>query len=472
MDWSRFREIASDVGALLFADIAHVAGLVVGGVYPSPIGYADVITFTTHKSLCGPRGACILTTDPALARKIDRAVFPGEQGGPHVNVFAAIALTFKIAQTDQFRQLQSQIVKNCSIFTNRLKEHGFRIPYGGTNTHLMNLDCSTVRGSDGVTLSGDQAARILDIAGIVTNRNTIPGDKSALDPSGLRMGTPWVTQRGFKEKEMIELADVISDLLKAITPFAQEGRKSTERRARVDFAALEGAKTAVRSLSKRAGIDFEPSQHGFPHFYFVDERPDGEWGAFELGGDRVREFINFAFASDAEQLTPGKHQPTTLNTPYGEVKGTLACLGAHHYQLTVAAEQAGLTTSWLRDLSDGYVCFDEDPYRKLPGPVWVANSNAAAIPPVAGDLLTDQKPYFIGVKPGGLDELPAFEWQEIDSPLRRTPLFETHKRLGAKMHSVCRLGNACLVHFCSGRASRCAPGSRDLRCGSYGRIPG
>ncbi len=125
VDWARFRQIASSVGAYLFADIAHVAGLVVGGVYPSPIGFADIITFTTHKSLCGPRGACILTTDAGLARKIDRAVFPGEQGGPHVNVFGAIAVTFKLAQTDQFRQLQSQIVKNCLIFTERLKEHGF-----------------------------------------------------------------------------------------------------------------------------------------------------------------------------------------------------------------------------------------------------------------------------------------------------------------------------------------------------------
>ena len=226
MDWARFRKIADDVGAYLFADIAHVAGLVAAGVYPSPVGIADVITFTTHKSLCGPRGACILTTDPTLARKIDRAVFPGEQGGPHVNVFAAIALTFKLARTEQFRQLQAQMVKNCAVFTERLSEHGFRIPYGGTNTHLMNLDCSSVRGPDGVALSGDQAARILDIAGIVVNRNTIPGDQSALDPSGIRMGTPWVTQRGFKEKEMVELADIISDLLKATTPLLRPAAKA------------------------------------------------------------------------------------------------------------------------------------------------------------------------------------------------------------------------------------------------------
>ncbi|MGB7096414.1 MAG: hypothetical protein WBD62_17345, partial [Anaerolineales bacterium] len=126
VDWARFREIADGVGAILFADIAHVAGLVAADEFPSPVGYADVITFTTHKSLCGPRGACILTTRGDLARQIDRAVFPGEQGGPHVNVFAAMALTFKLAQTDQFRNLQQQVVKNCSVLNDRLQERGFQ----------------------------------------------------------------------------------------------------------------------------------------------------------------------------------------------------------------------------------------------------------------------------------------------------------------------------------------------------------
>ncbi len=466
VDWLRFRQIADAAGALLFADIAHVAGLVAGGVYPSPIGIADVITFTTHKSLCGPRGACILTTNPALARKIDRAVFPGEQGGPHVNVFAAIALTFKLAQTEEFRQLQTQIVKNCAVFTERLKEHGFRIPYGGTNTHLMNLDCSAIHGTDGVSLSGDQAARILDIAGIVVNRNTIPGDRSAFDPSGVRMGSPWVTQRGFKEKEMIELADIISDLLKATTPFVQEGRKGPERRARVDFTALENAKIAVRSLAQRAGNDAETKgqttlgselgAHAYPHFSFMDDRPKGKLGVFELGGERVRQFLNFGLASDVETLIEGQSQSTLLHTPQGVIAAVLTCLGSYHFQLTVAAESAGVTASWLRDLSDGYVFFDEDLNRKLPGPVWVADFDLSPIilnddQPIAG-----RKPYFIGVTPfegeylsntqtdktdfnARFADLPAFTWKEADvSPrqaveVRRTPLYETHKQLGAKM---------------------------------------
>ena len=433
VDWARFREIAHSVGAYLFADIAHVAGLVAAGVYPSPVGIADVITFTTHKSLCGPRGACIMTTDPALSRKIDRAVFPGEQGGPHVHVFAAIALTFKLARTPQFRMLQEQIVKNCAVFTQRLKEHGFHIPYGGTNTHLMNLDCSSVRGLDGVALSGDQAARILDIAGIVVNRNTIPGDKSALDPSGIRMGTPWVTQRGFKEQHMSELADILSDLLKATLPFSQSGRKSDVRRARVDFTALETARLAVRSLAEQAGIDFQPSQHIYPHFFYMDERPAGEWGVFELSGEHIRPFLNFAFSSDVESLKPGETQPTRLYTPQGEADASLTCLETYRFKLTLPAARSGMVAAWLRDLSDGFVNFDEDPLRKLPGPVSVANSDQKPVPVSKGNPLGAHKAYFVGAAPQKVKVLPAFTYEEIEKPLRRTPLYETHQKLGARL---------------------------------------
>src|SRR5450759_1262469 len=173
-DWSRFRQIADSVGATLMADVSHIAGLIAARVIPSPVGYAHVITFTTHKTLCGPRGAVILTLDSVLAKKIDKAVFPGEQGGPHTHVFAALAVTFKLARTEQFRALQYQIVKNCVTLTNQLQERGFRIPFKGTDTHLTNLDCKTIVGADQTPLSGDMASRILDVAGIVVNRNTIP----------------------------------------------------------------------------------------------------------------------------------------------------------------------------------------------------------------------------------------------------------------------------------------------------------
>lgn len=433
VDWARFREIADAVGAYLFADIAHVAGLVAAGVYPSPVGYADVITFTTHKSLCGPRGACILTTDQALARRIDRAVFPGEQGGPHVNVFAAMALAFKLAQTGQFHRLQSQVVENCAVFTERLRERGFRIPFGGTNTHLMNIDCSSIVGPDGTGLSGDQAARILDLAGIVVNRNTIPSDRSAADPSGVRMGTPWVTQRGFKEGEMIQLADIISDLLGGTLPFSMQGRRRTLRRARVDFETLENVRLAVRELALGAGMDFEPATHGYPHFYFIDGKPTADPAVYEVAGERVRGFLNFALSSDVEALDPGQSQPTRLHTPQGEIDGVLACIEADLFQLCLPAGKAGLGVSWLRDLSDGFVIFDEDLQRKLPGPVWVSESPEGARPALGDDPLGAAKPYFIGVSGGAGEPLPEFTWQDRKGALRRTPIYETHRQLGARL---------------------------------------
>ncbi len=440
VDWGKFRAIADAVGALLFADIAHVAGLVAGGVYPSPIGFADVITFTTHKSLCGPRGACILTTKADLARKIDRAVFPGEQGGPHVNVFAAIALTFKLAQTEQFRQLQRQVVKNCVTLTNRLHERGFRIPYGGTDTHLTNLDCRSVIGPDGTPLSGDQAARILDIAGIVVNRNTIPGDISAANPSGIRLGTPWVTQRGLQEGEMIQLADILADVLQATSPFSLEGRKGDLSRAKVDFSKLEEAKLRVRALAESAGKDYEPTRHGYPHFYYLDDydKANTQSVIFDLGGESIRQFLNYVLTSDVESLQPGESQLTKIITPNGEVNGNIICVGRYLYRLELpAGRSAGLAVAWLRALSDGYVSFDEDYLRKIPGVVWVQETSHADKHTPMGEAINGRKPYFIGsgdfVASSNFESLPEFTWTEIESPLRRTPLAELHRKLGAKM---------------------------------------
>jgi glycine hydroxymethyltransferase len=174
------------------------------------------------------------------------------------------------------------------------------------------------------------------------------------------------------------LADIISDLLKATTPFFLEGRKSLLRRAKVDFTALENAKLAVRNLAERAGRDFEPDQHGYPHFYFIDDTPSGKWAVFELGGRRVREFLNFALSCDVESLKPGQSQATRLYTPQGAVDGVLTCVETRLFNLSLMAEKAGLGAAWLRDLSDGYVAFDDDPLRKLPGPVWVTETRAKA----------------------------------------------------------------------------------------------
>ncbi len=434
-DWKRFREIADSVGAILMADVSHIAGLIAAGTIPSPIGIAQVVTFTTHKTLCGPRGACIITHDAALAKKLDRAVFPGEQGGPHVHAFAALALTFKLAQTKQFKELQTQIIKNCVALTDALKAEGFRIPFGGTDTHLTNLDCSTIKGPDGTTLSGDMAARILDIAGLVANRNTIPGDKTSANASGVRLGTPWVTQRGLKEADMKTIAGVIASVLKTAVPFSVETRQGPAQRAKVDFAALEKAKITIRELAKKAGSDEATEDHGYPHFFYIDDQPSGqgEWIAFDLKGAKLRQYLHYVLSSDIAALKPGGSQPARLVTSQGEVEVGLALIDQDHYRLTVPAGKASLSAAWLRDLSDGYTAFDDDAARRIPGPVTVIESTEKAAKPPTGEAVDPVKPYFIGITQGKGTALPVFKWDDKEAPLRKTSLNETHRKLGAKM---------------------------------------
>jgi len=430
-DWKKFREIADEVGAYLLADISHIGGLVAAGTVPSPIGIAHVVMSTTHKSLDGPRGAVLLTTDATIAKKLDKAVFPGEQGGPHVNVFAALALTFKLAQTKQFKSLQDQTVKNAVAMVDQFEKRGLTIPFGGTDTHLINIDCNTIVGEDGTKLSGDYASRILDIAGVVVNRNTIPGDKSALDPSGIRLGTPWITQRGFDEARSRQLADIIADVLLACKPFSVETvRKGASRRAKLDFKTLNEAKIKIRDLALSSGMDVEPSEHGYPHFYYLDDKTTS--GVFELKGPHVRQFLDYAVSADLSALKLGYATPTTLAVPSGAIEGTLTHFGENAYLLSVPAEVAGEVATWLRDLSDGYVDFADEVQRILPGPVVVAEM------PMKEDAKQGEagveKPWFIGVPVGSEgDPLPSFEWEEKEGELRRTPLYQVHKDLGAKV---------------------------------------
>ncbi len=435
-DWAQYRAIADKVGAVLLADVSHIAGLIAGKAIPSPVGHAQVITFTTHKTLIGPRSAVIITTDAATGRKIDRAVFPGEQGGPHIHAVAALATTLKIAKTEQFQKLQKQIIQNCITLTGQLARRGLRISYGGSNTHLGNVDCKTIAGPDGTQLSGDLAARILDVAGIVLNRNTIPGDKTALYASGIRYGTPWMTQRGLDENDMIEVGNIISDVLLATTPYSLDTRKGDAVRAKVDFDVLQDARLRVRRLTEKAGIDYEPARHGYPHFYFIDDQPasQGDWAAYDIQGVNTRGFVNFVFTSDAESLQPGEHQKTSINTPKGAVEGVLSCIDAHHFRFSLPAEKAGAAITWLRDLSDGYIAFDPDLHRRIPGPAYISEADAAPVSAAGGQPVSPQKPYAIGLPLAEGAALPTFSWTEPESPaLKRTSLYETHRALGAKI---------------------------------------
>jgi len=436
-DWEKFRAIADEVGAYFLADISHIGGLVAAGVVPSPIGHAHIVMSTTHKSIDGPRGAVLLATDGAIAKKLDRAVFPGEQGGPHVNVFAALALTFKLTQTDQFKQLQEQTLKNAKTMADQFTKRGLRVPFGGTDTHLVNVDCTSIVGPDGATLSGDQASRILDIVGVVVNRNTIPGDKSALDPSGIRLGTPWITQRGFDEKMTRELTNIMADVLLACAPHKiATVRRGGQRRAKLDFNVLNDAKLKVRKLTEEAGIDFEYQAHGYPHFYYIDD--EAKSGMFELTGHSVRQLLNFAVSSDVSAIGPGESQLTTIATPQGIVEGTLTCVDMGAYYLSVPVDKASLVATWLRDLSDGYMSFNLDgekdfSAKRVPGPVLVTGTNNM-VDAKHKTSKGEEKPFYIGISSDGKGEaLPPFEWNEVEGELKKTALNQIHRDLGGRM---------------------------------------
>jgi glycine hydroxymethyltransferase len=210
IDPKPFRDVADSVGALFLFDAAHIAGLIAGGVHPSPVGIADVVTFTTHKTLRGPRGGCILSTE-ALAKDIDKAVFPGLQGGPLEHVVAAKAVAFHEAAQPAFKDYAAQIVRNAQALAGALGSGGLRIVSGGTDNHLMLVDLRTFD----ATLTGKTAQEALDRAGITLNKNTVPGDpRSPFVTSGLRIGTPAVTTAGMREPEMEQIAALITRVLR------------------------------------------------------------------------------------------------------------------------------------------------------------------------------------------------------------------------------------------------------------------
>ncbi len=210
IDYKKFREIADEVGAYLMADIAHVAGMVAVGLHPSPVGYAHVITSTTHKTLRGPRGGLILCDDEDIAKKIDKAIFPGSQGGPLMHIIAAKAVAFKEALSPEFKTYQEQILKNAKAMADRLIKRGLCLVSGGTDNHMMLINLV------GSGVNGKQLETWLDMAHITANKNSVPNEP--LSPSltsGLRVGTPAVTSRGMKEDDMVKIADMIADIVES-----------------------------------------------------------------------------------------------------------------------------------------------------------------------------------------------------------------------------------------------------------------
>lgn len=229
IDFAKFREIADEVDAYLLVDMAHIAGLVASGLHQNPVKYADFVTTTTHKTLRGPRGGMILCKEK-YAKQIDKTVFPGMQGGPLMHIIAAKATSFKEALSDEFKAYSKQIIKNAKVLGEALVEEGIRIVSGGTDNHLLLLDVTPLN------LTGKVAEEVLDEVGITTNKNTIPFDtESPFVTSGVRIGTPAVTTRGFKEEEMKEIASIMA--------FALKNHE--------DEAVLEEAKARVKALTDK-----------------------------------------------------------------------------------------------------------------------------------------------------------------------------------------------------------------------------
>jgi len=478
-DWSKFREIADSVGALLLADISHPAGLIIAGVYPNPIDYADVTMCTTHKTLFGPRGAIIMTTNSELAEKIDQAIFPGEQGGPHVNKFAAMAVAFKIAKSEEFKEVQRNIVKNAVYLSRVLKKRGLKLAYGGTDTHIVLIDLNSIETNSGFPLKGEIAVRILDLTGIVANKNTIPGDTITAEASGVRLGTPWITQRGITEEGIKELGDIIAHVLKHIDPFFYEGLDGTLPRGKIELRILEEAKSRVSSLvqslkSETVSISLESNGAQKVRGPYSDS-----YGALIISGRRARLFLEGISTCKVSTLNTKDAVTTFLLDSHGKLlapvkiaKITTANTDRRRgdqYLLMVSEGLKAKVKTWFAGLSDGYAAFDSrDIFRKIDGPVVIQDTEdlpekqknsisdllerslkTSDIPRITSHNDAEtlyrnfphcfdlSKPYFIGQK--AIERMPlngskvAFTYKEEEHEPKSSCLFNEHLRLGAHM---------------------------------------
>ena len=380
IDWKRFRDIAHSVGAILLADISHIAGPIVGGAFPSPVGIADVVSFTTHKTLCGPRGAVILTTREDYGDKINNAVFPGEQGGPHLNSIAAKALLFRLANTDGFKEMQKQVVKNAKALADSFVKAGCKLAFGGTDSHMVLLDIRKIMGPDGFNLRGEIASRVLDMCGITCNKNTIPGDTSAVHPGALRFGTTWLTQRGFKEEDIYELGDIIITLLKSMVPYKYLEISGDVGRAKTPLSAIESAYERVQKLINKVEnkTDKKEEKREIPARYpnFNREAPifvtdASNYGIIEIRGDRCEYFLDEVLTFSASAMPIGEAKIGFVLTSDGKVCSfvNVCKLADKKYIIITPPNTADKLIVILKGLSDGYIMFDEkDIYAKIQGP--------------------------------------------------------------------------------------------------------
>jgi len=414
IDWSKMREVADSAGeqpAILLADIAHTAGLVAAGLVNSPIGYADVVTMTTHKTLCGPRGAIILTTNKSYADKIDSAVFPGEQGGPHIHQIAAKAVAFGIAKTEEFRSLMKGVIDNAKALAEALKEEGFELAYGGTNTHMVLIDLRKISTSGGDHLSGEIASRILDLCNITCNKNTIWGDTSAFEPGAIRFGTTWVTQRDFKPEHMKKIAQIVSKVLHSASSFRYIGAFGDIIRARFnDLSVLNEARREVEKLIESVeGKEIKKAWClDYPHIYGSTEEETIKGNAVEVFGERAHLFLEHILSAGVQFMRVGQIKSSYVFGAGGEVISKVILtrmgdddFGRRHFLLKPYEGKIADLVRWLRGVSDGYIIAEKDDlYLKPYGPVCVeVREESYEISQPDSHLEIDMdKPFYIGRK--------------------------------------------------------------------------
>lgn len=472
VDWSKFREIADSIGAILLADVSHTVGLIVAKEYPNPLGYAHVISFTTHKTLCGPRGAVILTTDPQKAAMIDNAVFPGEQGGPHINNIAAKAVAFAIAKTKKFKELQRKVKENIQHLANAFKELGIKLAYGGSDTHLLLIDLKSLKTPYKTPLSGEIASRILDLCGITCNKNTLPGDLIAGHPSGLRFGTTWVTQRGMGKPEMEKIAYLIHKIITNIHPFTYIGNTGIMGRGKIELDIMEEVKKEVIELESKTIRENKNLKLNSVYPFYQDPINDCS-SLIKISGnrDRVKSFLQEVTTSNLLSLKPGESKQTFVLDKDSNIIDniTVTCLEDKIYE-NQASFLVQLNTknpkviTWFRALSDGYVIFDKDDVlAKVEGPVIVTEIEPSTIQDIninikenlpnyskekvsAKDLLNNDryneffdlnKPYFVGQKNlinfKNYKKKKEFEYKEEIKSLKKSCLYKEHVKLTKKI---------------------------------------
>jgi len=498
-DWPALRDIADDVGAYLLADVSHLAGLVVGGVLSNPLPYAHVVTFTTHKTLCGPRGAAILTCDPDVARSINNGVFPGLQGGPHVHTIAALARHFETIGSchEEFAAMQQTVVDNTAYLAECLADRGFVLEYGGTNTHMLLIDLKEFEACGEGCLDGETASRLLELAGLVCNKNMLPGDASGAVASGLRMGMTWATQRGITREQIARVADITRQVLCEAHVFQVWTPSCEERgRGRIASEVLNGARAQTDAIVDALPWPAKPDAPAAPGRASVSVR-EGT-AALLFRGQKSRIGLDQLVTCRAGTLAPGESAEGLVLREDGEVIDRVAVVrlasseAEDVFAVVTHAGRRDDVALWFEQLSDGYLRFTADMYAKIDGPMAVghltdAGEYEAAVREASerlgdvdgrglaelareiGGLVVVAKPYFVGqvaacevVGPAAKSE---YVYAPEELPVRKTVLNERHKELGGKM--VPFAGWEMPVHYSAGifeehRAVRTAAGIFDV----------